>query len=383
MHHSSNQRHADIVIIGAGAAGLSLAVALARSPLNHKRVVLLDSKAEFRHDRTWCYWALEDHPFRSAEKHRWHQWRIHTPERAINCQSNRYPYVHLPSYAMYRHAQTIIEGQPSFDLHLGVEVKGCTEQGGHVDIDSSEGTWRASHVFDSRPSPRATNTSLKQHFLGWVIHTGKAVFDPSTVTLMDFRVPQTQGVHFMYLLPFSATTALVEDTYFSNQTLATEVYEQALRSYLNTHYACDYVITHREQGVIPMDTRVAHSRAPSSRIVSIGMAAGVAKPSTGYAFTFMQRHGAAICEALTREPWRAPPVRAQRWIELDGILLNQLRVAPEQGAKIFARLFDRVPNESMLRFLSEQASTRDILKVMRSVPRLSFMQTALRSLLSP
>ena len=29
------------------------------------------------------------------------------------------------------------------------------------------------------------------------------VFDKSTVTLMDFDVPQEKGLHFMYVLPFS------------------------------------------------------------------------------------------------------------------------------------------------------------------------------------
>ena len=36
------------------------------------------------------------------------------------------------------------------------------------------------------------------------------MFDAETVTLMDFDVPQEQGLHFMYVLPFSANEALVD-----------------------------------------------------------------------------------------------------------------------------------------------------------------------------
>ena len=40
---------------------------------------------------------------------------------------------------------------------------------------------------------------------------------------MDFDVSQEQGLHFMYVLPFSANEALVESTYFSPKLSTTQL----------------------------------------------------------------------------------------------------------------------------------------------------------------
>jgi hypothetical protein len=39
-------------------------------------------------------------------------------------------------------------------------------------------------------------------------------FIPDRLTLMDHRVTQKDGPHFIYLLPYSTTEALIENTYF-------------------------------------------------------------------------------------------------------------------------------------------------------------------------
>ena len=68
-------------------------------------------------------------------------------------------------------------------------------------------------IFDSR-TPDIPENSLLQHFIGLEIKTPHPVFDAGVVTLMDFRCDQSRGIHFIYLLPFSADTALVESTLF-------------------------------------------------------------------------------------------------------------------------------------------------------------------------
>ena len=49
----------DIAFAGAGLSALSLAVRLAELP-NPPRMLLIDPRTEFRHDRTWCYWKLHE-----------------------------------------------------------------------------------------------------------------------------------------------------------------------------------------------------------------------------------------------------------------------------------------------------------------------------------
>ena len=56
---------------------------------------------------------------------------------------------------------------------------------------------------------------MLQHFLGLEVRSRHEIFDPDTAILMDYRVDQSRGMHFNYLLPLSATEALVESTLFT------------------------------------------------------------------------------------------------------------------------------------------------------------------------
>ena len=51
----------DVIIIGAGCSGLSLAYRLIGSPL--KVCVLDNMKRDNRHRKTWSYWNTYQHPF--------------------------------------------------------------------------------------------------------------------------------------------------------------------------------------------------------------------------------------------------------------------------------------------------------------------------------
>jgi hypothetical protein len=58
----------------------------------------------------------------------------------------------------------------------------------------------------------AGEVELVQRFLGWEVEVDSPVFDPSILTLMDFRPGDEGAVCFMYVLPFSPTRALLEHT---------------------------------------------------------------------------------------------------------------------------------------------------------------------------
>jgi lycopene beta-cyclase len=100
---------------------------------------------------------------------------------------------------------------------------------------------------------RLRRDTLLQHFYGWEVETDKDVFDPTTVTLMDFSAAVTNGVHFFYVLPFSARSALIETTHFSLDLSTQEQYEAELGHYLRHRYGLSHWHTSRiEQGVLPM-----------------------------------------------------------------------------------------------------------------------------------
>ncbi len=193
---------------------------------------------------------------------------------------------------------------------------------------------------------------------------------------MDFRVDQSRGVHFLYVLPTSETEALVEDTYFTRQPIDADTFDGTLRRALDA--LGPHEVLGSEAGTIPMSTEPPPP-APKG-VTRIGLAGGVAKPSTGYAFLFAQRHARAIAEAL--RAGEAPPntVRRARDRFLDEVFLARLEADPPKGHRLFERLFAGVEGDRLARFLSECPRASDLLRVTTALPIAPFTGEALRTL---
>jgi len=385
---------ADFAVLGGGCAGLSLATAIAATagPGRAPRIVIVEPRERYVRDRTWCMWPVEAQPFTAAIRHRWSRWEVRTPERTIIRGSEHLPYVHVAADAFYEQALARLRDR-GVELHLGVRATSVTDEGDRVTIETSAGPLRARLAFDSRPAKPASaegktktgsvdEVCLLQHFVGWEIKVDGAPFDPSTAILMDFAVPQDDGLHFLYVLPFARDRALVEATYFSESTLPTATYEARIRDYLVRRFAIrDYAIEFREQGVIPMTTTPA-SPQPSPRVFDIGLRGGFAKPSTGYAFLAIQRYSQEMAARLLRageRPPRPPPARPARAVAMDRVFLSYLHRSPERGPDLFADLFERLPPDLLVRFLSDRASSRECLRVMSASPLSAMTREVFRS----
>lgn len=234
---------ADILIIGAGCAGLSLARALglARVP---GRILLLEPRTHYVRDRTWCFWDTQDHPFMSLVSHAWSQWRVsnndnQNPRRTKNdngalCRSQRYRYCHINSDDFYRYAVAAVDAESNQTLRRGIQVNGIeAADNGRVRVDTDQGRLTARQVFDSRPLPASGRPKLIQRFCGWHVRTPQACFEPKTVELMHFLPDATPSrTRFLYLLPFAADEALAEMTYFDDPTLAEPDYQRDLSDWL-------------------------------------------------------------------------------------------------------------------------------------------------------
>lgn len=381
---------ADLVIAGAGCAGLSLAVQLASQARRRRRacptIVLVEPRAAYRRDRTWCYWRFVDHPFQAAVTRRWHRWRVREGAREVVRGSQRHPYEHVAADVFYDLALKTLREFPEVELRLGCEVRAIDERGDAVEVETSAGRITAPLAFDSRPPPPPPpdpdEVDLVQHFLGWEVEAPRPVFDPEVPTLMDFAVAQERGIHFMYVLPSSPTRALVETTYFTAAPLADEIYEADLRGYLRERFAVDEpTVVFAERGALPMTTRPAPLRR-SARVVNLGLRAGMAKGSTGYAFQTIQAWSAALAQELLDRPGAPPAVPAPRpapAVAMDRVLLDHLRRAPERAPNLLVDLFERLDPELMCRFLSDQARPLDYPRVMLATPLLEMTGAVVRS----
>lgn len=353
-----------IVIVGAGCAGLSLAVHLLERG-EKREIHIVDPRTTFNDDRTWCGFRMDPHPFEACIAHTWTRWRVAHHEPSTH-GSTRHPYVHIPAETFYEHALSRLDAAPNVRLRLGARAGelgvGC--------VETTEGTLRGDWVFDSRPTP--TKGGLRQHFRGFFVRTKEPCFDPTTMTMMDFRVSQDRGIRFAYVLPFDAHHALIEDTFVTPD--AFPIDQRVLRHVLGD---AAHTIEREESGCIPM---CAEPPAGSpARTLRIGTGGGLVKPSSGYAFEFIQRHSASIAHAMMRGETPKPYSRA---LWMDEVMLEVLQARPDWAPELFVRLFRNNDADRLVRFLMEQSSARDALAIMRSLPATPFMRAAMRAMIS-
>lgn len=385
----------ELVIAGAGCAGLSLAVHLLRAGVTDRRITVLDPRQSFARDRTWCFWRQEPHPFEAAIGHSWSRWAVSSERRRSVAGSSRHPYQCLAADDFYASALEQLERAPNVDLQLGVRVTAARQEGDRVRIETDRGELRGAYLFDSRPPPAAPG--LVQRFHGLFVRSAVPVFDPTTVELMDFRFgPPPEGlppdvIRFFYLLPFSATEALVEATYFCpaskdpapEKTVADS--SGLIHDYLARQFGrrgedrLELEVLSEERGAIPMSTALTGAPDPASRLVPIGLRGGHARASSGYAFLAIQdtaRQLAAAVEA-GESPARIAPWRGRARF-LDRVFLSFLEKDPERAAEAFEGLFRRVPAGGLVRFLADRDRPADALRVVSALPKLPLLGALVR-----
>jgi lycopene beta-cyclase len=231
-----------------------------------------------------------------------------------------------------------------------------------------------------RPELAKNQYWLLQHFMGWVVQTERPVFDPAKATLMDFRTGQQRGTSFVYVLPFSATEALVEYTLFSAAVLENGEYDAALRAYLQQYWLIEnYKVSDTEFGVIPMTNYSFPAR--SHHIISIGTAGGQTKGSSGYTFRFIQKHSAALVESLVRcgHPFAPPPIE-KRFHFYDSVLLHILHHRKLEGRAIFEALFRRNEPQQIFKFLDNETTLLEDIRILGTLPIVPLTKAAVTHL---
>ncbi|MEV6840393.1 lycopene cyclase family protein [Streptomyces sp. NPDC051133] len=354
----------DVVIIGGGASGLSLAHHLLATGSTAVTLVEAPDGPRRPPERTWCYWDRGPGDFEEVVSASWSRLRVHaTDGGSVTVSPSPLRYHMLRSSAFEQLVHSRLHRSPHGRLlRATADTVRATADGADVDCTAPDGrtlTLRARHVFDSRPLrvlPPA-RTQLLQHFRGWFLRTDADRFDPSVADLMDFRVPQPRhGLAFGYVLPLAPDRALVEYTEFSRAALTTTAYEAAL-----AHYSRDilrlgaFTVESAEQGVIPM-TDAAFPRRVGPAVFRIGTSGGATRPATGYTFSAVQRQSRAIAAALRNGQACAPPPHGRRARAMDAVLLRALDTGRIDGPDFFTRLFRHIPPERLLRFLDGATS---------------------------
>lgn len=373
----------DYIIAGTGCAGLSLAVHMIHSgKFTGKRILLVDKDLKQKNDRTWCFWENDPGLFESIVYKRWRHTWFHANNFSRLLDLSPYEYKLVRGIDFYNYCFDLLARHPNFEIRTG-NIRAIKNEERQSWIELDDETIRGDYIFNSilfeKPVLGKDDYYLLQHFKGWIIETDKPVFDPNAATLMDFRVSQQQGTTFVYVMPFSETKALVEYTLFTEKLLESSQYDEGLKGYVaNFLKIPSYNITEEEYGVIPM-TNYKFPQA-NGTIINIGTAGGQTKASSGYTFRFIQKHSARLVENLIKRgnPFIAFPGGPKRFKFYDSTLLHILQHKKLPGDKIFTRLFQKNKPQPVLRFLDNESSLTDELKIISSLPTLPFLKAALK-----
>lgn len=375
----------DIAILGGGNAGITLAAQLAAQTKPPSTVVIEPQSAEQR-DCSWGLWALDQQAqqLKQSTKGRWQRWQLVDNHSRIIHSSDQYSYLSLSSAdylldhaAQLRDPVSLVKGSVSA---LRTEQK--SEQHQTV-IDTDQGQYRAKTVYDSRPA-KLTEKGLRQHFFGLHIRTQQPLKEPDIATLMDFRVDQSRGLHFIYALPFSEHQLLVESTLISTSVEQREWYRNAIEGWLSDNNIEVAEIISEEMGDIPMDTLVSDPATTATQeyplIASIGAASGAVRRSSGYAFQHIQQQVRQLAAGIARGKMDVPTPISSRLTAMDKIFNGVLLSRPDLGVSLYMRMARALNGDQFARFMLGRATASDWLRVIVAMPKVVFLKQLLRQL---
>jgi len=374
----------DFIIIGAGLSGLHLSYCFLKDEyFKDYSFLIIDKEKSKKEDNYFSYWEIGDGKWDSILKNKWSKGDFFSKKGKVEMDFSDYSYKTLSSSKFKEFVKKKIKKKKKFKLSKDTVLK-IKEEKNNIVVVGNKKNYNAKHVFDSRLSPILNkkikkHTYLKQHFLGWVVKTNEKIFNKKSFVFMDYRIRDKNSTAFTYVLPFKKNEALIEHTYFSKNVQNHDVYEEYIKDYLNKYYGkSTYKLVKSEFGVIPMTTYPFHSDS-TMNITKIGTAGGWVKPSTGYSFKNCEKYSEKILDNIKNgKEFKISPKK--RYLFLDKILLGVLSNYNYQGETIFHRMIKRNKTKNVLRFLDEESTLLEMIKIIISMRSIYFVKVFIKSL---
>ena len=373
------------IILGAGASGLLLAYRMSLdSYFDDKSILIIDQVKDKGNDKTWCYWEEGTGEWDELLTKKWH--KVFFGSEVFTDILDISPY----NYKMIRSEKFYHKLWRSIDLKSNItfiedSVKSYEEVDNRVKVVTNKSTYFGLKLLNSIPNKTVYETQLKypvlqQHFMGWFVKTKTDCFDDSIATFMDFNIPQNGNTRFMYVLPIDKNMALFEYTLFSKDLLERSEYEDAIKDYLKEKKVTDYEILEKENGAIPM-TSFKFEELNSNSILNIGTAGGWTKASTGYTFYNTSKKTKDLVSFLKKEDYLPKFTKRTKYWFYDLLLLDVLSKNNEKGSSLFGSIFKKVDVKTILKFLGEESSLREDLKIITSVSSKPFIISTVKRFL--
>jgi lycopene beta-cyclase len=343
--------------------------------LNSKKILIVDPNKDSTSNKNFCFWTEENgelteklEPF---IEHTWHKIQLNNgKEEFLNPTS----YNHIPNSIVIEKANEILEKYFAQVLVETVTETGTDNIGNFATIKGER--IYGEFIFDSRtPLLQKTEwnqTTLFQSFIGWIVEFPNDNLDVQSFRMMDFNIEQSNYTQFVYVLPFSNSTALIEVTRFGKEIITACEAESILKEYIQNQFG-SFKKTGTEQGCIPM-TNASLGNAESKTIINLGARNYCLKPSTGYAFKNMSSQAVEIAERIQTGQKTILTNRSHeeatkgRFAFYDALLLIILNLWPNYGKVIFTQLFSKVETKLILKFLDEKTTILEDIKIFSRLP---------------
>lgn len=372
-------KHYQLIILGGGCAGLSLAMRLAAHEQSPSTLII-EKRSDYINDRTWCFWDEGNPALNDWADHDWQSFAVQLGDKQLIKNCSQHPYLMISSRTFYDRAiQKIMLSKQRFTLSNNESVLDVIKLPNQTwRVTTNLGVYKSNQIIDTRPISNITDDTsiLWQSFIGFEIEVDQPLFHSNQFTLMDIDKKFIEGLGFTYVLPMSQNRALIEYTVFCEQAMSSNRLEPHLNlALLKYTKNVDYKILRKEFGQLPMGNQhIKQSDDPS--YIFAGLYAGAARPSSGYAFQRIQRWAVECEKALIEnQSLLAKPKDSALMAMMDDVFLHVLKSNPAACAGIFYTFFSKAKVISSIRFLSDNATLADFGNIILSMPALLFLKS--------
>ena len=353
----------DIAFVGMGASALS--TYKLRYHNQDCSIIGIDKNINTPRNNFFAFWMTDwMSPFKNLVKNQWIKWEFYYQQQKIIHESIVSPYCVI-RYQDWKKFCLEESDNISFKENNVNKIE-KKDDFFEITLDNKEKIY-SKKIYDSR-SVAMERDGLKQHFIGNIISV-KEAHQIKNARLMDFRVTQDQGLHFIYLLPLDDKRLLVESTVFSKFLLDSSWYQNQISTYIKNNLGIEkYEIIDYEQGILPMFEINSQNK---DNYIQIGAKGGATKISSGYAFSFFLKQ--LLSEKSDYHSYW------NKW--MDKIFVKYLE-NNSKSDEIFMKMAERLNGEEFGSFMMGNAKFSTKLKTVFAMPKIGFLKSFMNSTLS-
>ena len=378
-------QHYNYIFTGTGLAALFTVHELIYSgKIQDKSILLIDAIPKKTNDRTWCFWD-DSNLFEAIISKKWKTTLFANENFRKQLNIEPYHYKMIQGLDLYNFIFKEISKHKNIHF-LQEKVIDFSDLGHHCLVKTEQHSFTCNQVFNSIFNPNVISFQkkyplLQQHFIGWFVKSKEPVFDDNAATFMDFSVKQKGNTRFMYILPTSKNEALIEYTLFSKDLLSKEEYETEIELYIKNLGITEYEILEKEQGNIPM-TSYPFWKNNTKNIIHIGSAGGWTKASTGFTFKNVTKKSKQLVSFLNSKSDFTKFHKEDKFWFYDLLFIDVLYQNNALGSKLFSNLFKNENSGIILKFLDEETTWLEDLKVILKCPKVPFIKALIGRLFS-